>query len=295
MRSVGYFFLNVLQALWLALSSVIWISLALVASIFSRDLPLIMARWLWGPGLVWGSGAELVVHPGASLDPRGPYVFVMNHQSMLDIPVAFSQIPVNLRFIAKRVLKYVPFLGWYMWRTGMVFVDRGRRSQALSSLERAGAQIRNGASVIAYPEGTRTRDGTILPFKKGPFVVALKAGVPIVPVAIEGSGRVLPKSSFAIRPGPVHFRIGEPIPTAGLEPSEKNALIKRVRDALIDLHVSIGGKGGNKEDYLALPGVEGIGRGHAAPDDDEETLAPPAPAVRPAKPSRLEQGPPPPA
>src|SRR5438067_2514222 len=127
MRSVGYFCLNVLQAIWLIASSVFWISLALVASIFSRELPLRMARWFWGPGLVWGGGARIVVHPGARLDPRGPYVFVMNHQSMLDIPVAFAHLPVNLRFIAKRILKYVPFLGWYMWRTGMVFVDRGQR------------------------------------------------------------------------------------------------------------------------------------------------------------------------
>src|SRR4051794_39617537 len=108
MRAVGYFFLNTVQAIWLITSSVVWISLALVASIFSRDLPLIMARWLWGPGLVWGGGARMVVHPGPTLDPRGPYVFVMNHQSMLDIPVAFAYLPVNLRFIAKRVLKYIP-------------------------------------------------------------------------------------------------------------------------------------------------------------------------------------------
>src|SRR5439155_23825972 len=98
----------------------IWISAALIVSIVSRDLPLVMARRIWGPGLIWGSRARLEVVPGGALG-GGPYVFVMNHQSMFDIPAAFAHIPINLRFVAKKILKSVPFIGWYMWRTGMVF------------------------------------------------------------------------------------------------------------------------------------------------------------------------------
>ena len=261
MKSLYFGVLNTLQALFLCTWSLIWISAALLVSIFSRNLPLVMARHLWGPGLVWGAGARMEVSPLPVLDPQGPYVFIMNHQSMFDIPVAFSYLPVNLRFVAKKVLKSIPFLGWYMWRTGMVFVDRSQRSQALASLQKAGKQVRDGATILAYPEGTRSVDGHILPFKKGPFVVAIEAGVPIVPVAIEGSHKLLPRGGFNLRPGPVRLAIGTPIPTTGLRHGDVEALIKQVRDAVIDLHVSIGGLGGDKEDAVALPGKEGIGAG----------------------------------
>ena len=120
----------------------------------------------------------------------------MNHQSSLDIVVAFMVLPVNLRFVAKHVLKYVPFLGWYMWATGMIFVHRGRRGAAMGSLVEAAARVRDGASVLVFPEGTRSRDGNVQAFKKGAFVLASQAGVPIVPVAIEGSGRCFPPDGF---------------------------------------------------------------------------------------------------
>lgn len=260
MEAFGWWMLNFSQGLFLCVWSAFWISAALVVSIFSSELPLVMARRFWGPGLVWVSRGTLESVPGARLDPRGPYVFIMNHQSMFDIPVAFSLIPVNLRFVAKKVLKWVPFLGWYMWRTRMVFVDRKNRDQALASLAAAGEQIRGGASILAYPEGTRS-NGEILPFKKGPFVVALEAGVPIVPVAIDGSYRLLPRGGLRIRPTTVRVRIGEPIPTRGLGQDDLEALIRRVRDAVIDLHLSIGGAGGDRGAAIALPGQEGIGRG----------------------------------
>lgn len=251
--------ISIVQFAFLASWSVLWISVALVASIFSSEVPLWLARHAWAPPLVWASRGRLEVVPGAALDPRGPYIFLMNHQSMLDIAIAFAVLPVNLRFIAKKILKSIPFLGWYMARTRMIFVDRGNRSQALSSLREAGERIRAGASILAYPEGTRS-DGPILPFKKGPFVVALEAGVPVVPVAVEGSHRVVPRGSSRMYPGDVKVRIGEPIPTAGLKQEDLEPLMRRVRDALIDLHVSIGGPGGDKEQAIALPGKEGIGR-----------------------------------
>lgn len=251
---------SALQWLFLASWSVLWISMALVVSIFSRDLPLVMARRGWAPALVWASRARLEFTGAPALDPRGPYVFVMNHQSMLDIALAFMLIPLNLRFIAKRVLKSVPFLGWYMARTRMVFVDRANRRQALASLAQAGRQIREGASIIAYPEGTRSTGGEILPFKKGTFVIAIEAGVPIVPVAVDGSNFVVPRGSLLMHPHRVRVKIGEPIPTAGLTQDDLEILIRRVRDAVIDLHQDIGGAGGDREQAIALPGHEGIGR-----------------------------------
>ena len=169
------------------------------------------------------------------IDWSKPYIFMWNHQSFFDIVIAFITTPQNIRFVAKRVLKSVPFLGWYMWATGMIFVDRSNREQAIKSLAAAGKLIRAGASILAFPEGTRSRDGRVSPFKKGPFVVALQAQVPIVPVAIEGSGAVLPRGGWRARPGRIRVKFGVPIPTAGLSEADRDQLMHRVREAIIDL------------------------------------------------------------
>ena len=251
---------NPIQFCFLGLWSVIWISVALVLSIFSRHLPLALARRVWAPPLVWAAQARMQVDYAAPIDPGTPYVYIMNHQSMLDIAIAFTYLPSNLHFVAKHVLAFVPFLGWYMWRTGMIFVDRANRKQALAGLQRAGRKVREGSCILAYPEGTRSRDGRILPFKKGPFVVAIESGVPIVPVVVHGSGDILPAGTPCLMPSVVRLSVGEPIPTAGLGQAQLEDLIKQVRDAMIDLHVAAGGPGGDKEAAIALPGKEGIGR-----------------------------------
>jgi 1-acyl-sn-glycerol-3-phosphate acyltransferase len=190
--------------------------------------------------------------------PGKPYIIVSNHQSMFDIVCAFVHIPVNVRFIAKKILKYIPFLGWYMSVTGMIFIDRRNREQALASLEAACERIRSGIPILVYPEGTRSKDGAILPFKKGPFMFALQAGVPIVPVAINGSINILLPGSPFVRPERVDIVMGQPIPTDGLVLEDRDMLMRTVRDAIIDLHVSIGGKGGDKNSYLAAEGKEGV-------------------------------------
>ncbi len=238
---------NALQLVFTLLWSAFWITVALVLLLvtWNPDVPLALARLAWGPGLRWCAGADLRCEPLPDIDWSRPYVFAMNHQSFFDIVVAFISIPQNIRFVAKDTLRHVPFLGWYMRATGMVFVDRANREMAIASLAAAGEHIRAGASILVYPEGTRSRDRRIQPFKKGPFVVALAAGVPIVPIAIEGSGAVLPRDSFALRPGPVRVKVGEPIPTAGLTESDRDALMRRVREAMIALHRDIGGPGGD--------------------------------------------------
>jgi 1-acyl-sn-glycerol-3-phosphate acyltransferase len=270
-EGVGWTLLNGLQALFLAVWTVFWISAALVCSLVSSSFPLVLARHCWAPGLAWASIARLELAPGPALDPKQPYVLVMNHTSMFDIVTAFALVPVNIRFVAKKVLKYVPFLGWYMWRTGMVFVDRKNRAQAVASLQAAGAQIRAGATVLAYAEGTRSADGTIMPFKKGPFVLAIQAQVPVVPIAIVGAHAVLPPGGFRLRPGQVRLSLGAPIPTAGLVDADVEPLMQRVRDSLIDQHVAIGGPGGDKRNAIALPGLQGVGRQSTTPPPPDLT------------------------
>ncbi|MDY7229238.1 lysophospholipid acyltransferase family protein [Hyalangium rubrum] len=256
-----YPLLNILQIAFLAVWSAFWISLAALMALLTLNgnVPLMMARRFWAP-MHWRiTGSRMFVEPLPDIDWSQPYIFLMNHQSAMDIPCAFAALPVNLRFIAKHVLKYVPFLGWYMAMTGMIFINRSDRREAVRSLARAGERIRSGKSILAFPEGTRTRDGRILPFKKGPFVLAIAAQVPIVPIAIEGSMRVLPSNSIWMRKHPIRVKIGKPIETKGLKNADRDALLRQVRDAIIQLHQDIGGPGAVPE-AIAERGHEGISR-----------------------------------
>ena len=252
--------LNVLQMLFTFVWTAFWISAAFVMTLltFNRSIALVMARRIWAPALIKASGTDFHLDPLPDIDWKQPHIFVMNHQSMIDIPCAFAALPSNIRFVAKEQLRWIPFLGWYIWMTGMVFVDRTRRNKAVASLEKAGERIRKGATILAYPEGTRSPDGRVMPFKKGPFVLALTAGVPIVPIAIDGSGKVSGKHQvWKLRPAKVRMKVGQPIPTAGLKTEDRDALMHDVRAAMIQLHREIGGEGGVAQDIAAV-GVEGV-------------------------------------
>jgi 1-acyl-sn-glycerol-3-phosphate acyltransferase len=256
-----YPLLNVLQLIFLATWGAFWITLAGVMMLLTLNgsVPLMMARRFWAP-MHWRiNGSRLFVEPLPDIDWSKPYIFLMNHQSAMDIPVAFAVLPTNIRFIAKHVLKYVPFLGWYMAMTGMIFINRSNHREAIRSLARAGEHIRSGKSVLAFPEGTRSRDGLILPFKKGPFVIAVEAQVPIVPVAIEGSLQTLPRGWIWLRRHDIRVKVGQPIETKGLKNADRDALLRRVRDSIIQLHREIGGQGGVPES-IAERGQEGRSR-----------------------------------
>ncbi|SEK32920.1 1-acyl-sn-glycerol-3-phosphate acyltransferase [Stigmatella aurantiaca] len=253
-----YPLLNVLQLIFLVLWGVFWISLSgvLMVLTLNGNVPLMMARRLWAP-MHWRiAGAHMHVEPLPDIDWSQPYIFLMNHQSAMDIPCAFAALPVNIRFIAKHVLQYVPFLGWYMAMTGMIFINRSNRRKAMQGLKQAGARIRAGKSILAFPEGTRSTDGRILPFKKGPFALAIEAQVPIVPVAIEGSGRALPTGGINLRRHDIRVKVGMPIETRGLTGADRDALLLRTRDTLIQLHREIGGPGAVDE-AIARQGPEG--------------------------------------
>jgi 1-acyl-sn-glycerol-3-phosphate acyltransferase len=172
-------------------------------------------------------------------------------------------LPVNFRFVAKKQLQLVPMVGWYLWLAGHVFIDRSNRQSAITSLETAAEKIRGGTSIFLYPEGTRSDDGSVLPFKKGPFALALKARVAVVPVTIEGSGKLMPKSTWRITPGPIRVKIGKPIDTTKFAEDDREGLARAVRDAVIADSRAMGGLGGNSDDAIAASGYEGIGRANA--------------------------------
>jgi 1-acyl-sn-glycerol-3-phosphate acyltransferase len=173
-------------------------------------------RWFkaWSRAVLGFIGVRVTFDGGAELDPLSPYVFVSNHASLIDIPVLVYTLPAHLRFMAKRELMSVPFIGWWLRHDRHLPVDRSDARAAMRSLnEGAEAVRRHGLSVLLFPEGSRSRTG-IQPFKDGAALLAIKAGVPLVPVAVRGTDRVLPAKSSYLRGGDVHVRIGEPIPTA---------------------------------------------------------------------------------
>ncbi len=220
-----------------------WISVALVIRWVSRDtaIPLAMARRIWAPLLVWGSGARVEVTGLEQVDLSRPHLFAVNHQSIIDIPVIFCALPVNLRFIVKEELRRVPFLGWYIAAMGMIFVHRERR-RSVTQVRQVTELIASGGSVVYFPEGKRSRGGRILPFKTGAFVPAIEAGVPVVPVALTGTARVLPPGTFRVRPGPVRIAIGQPLETRGRRSEDRREFAGEVRARITALYEELGAK-----------------------------------------------------
>jgi 1-acyl-sn-glycerol-3-phosphate acyltransferase len=225
---------------------------------WNTDSSIWLARHAWAPFLLWAGGAKLTVEGLEHVDPARPTLYVSNHQSTIDIPVLFRAVDANLRFIAKRELQWVPVLGWYMWVARYVFVDRGNSARAIAALSAAAKRIREGTNLIVFPEGTRSSDRRVLPFKKGAFRLAIEAGAAICPVTIEGSGRLMPKSRWTITPGPIRVRIGAPIEASRYAPEQVEALIRCVRDEIIEQSLALGGLGGDRDEAVAARGREGV-------------------------------------
>lgn len=173
--------------------------------------------------------------PAAIREGRQSVIFMSNHESQLDPPILVAALPVPAVYVAKKELKYVPFIGWAGWAAGVIFIDRADRERAIRSIRDAATQIRGGKNVVIFPEGTRSRSGGMLPFKKGGFALAQEAGVPIVPMATVGGHEVLPPGSVRLRPGPYRVAVGDPVEPAGFP--DREALMAEVRrriESLVD-------------------------------------------------------------
>ena len=168
--------------------------------------------------------------PAEIQEGRQPAVFMGNHQSQLDPPYLLGAIPVHAVYIAKKELKWVPFIGWAAAAAGAIFIDRSNRERAVESLHQAALKVRAGRNVVIFPEGTRTRTGELLPFKKGGFNLAMDAGVPVVPFAIQGGFRILPKGGRRVRPGLYEVRFGAPVDPSAL--AGRDALMDEVRERI---------------------------------------------------------------
>jgi 1-acyl-sn-glycerol-3-phosphate acyltransferase len=168
--------------------------------------------------------------------PSGPVVIAANHQSAMDIPLLYVYLPRQFRIVAKIELFKYPFMGWHLTRSGQIAVDEKNVRANLRSLQRGVETIKQGMPLVVFPEGGRSPDGEIKAFLSGAFYMAIKAGVPVVPVAIVGTYEVLKMNTFVIHPGPLQLVLGKPISTEGYTTRDMDALAEKVKKAIEDLY-----------------------------------------------------------
>ncbi len=173
---------------------------------------------------------------------RQPVIFMANHESALDPPVLMGSLPIPAVYLAKKELKWMVPVGWAAMMAGTIFIDRSNREKAVASIATAAREIRGGKSVVLFPEGTRTRTGELLPFKKGGFALAVDAGTPIVPLGIGGAYYMLPPGRLLVRPWKYTIAVGEPVDPARYETKEE--LLADVRSRIESLREIARGRQG---------------------------------------------------
>jgi len=208
-------------------------TLAFITFPFDRNGNIVhhYARW-WAKIQLLVSGVRVKVMGLEHLGKKTPYIYMCNHQGNYDIFVLLSCLPVQFRWIAKKELFTVPILGWAMGAANYISIDRSGKREAFDSIERAAGKIKGGTSVVIFPEGTRSHDGSIQPFKRGGFTLALKSGVPIIPITINGSRDVMPRHSMRVRPGEIRITIDRAIETTRYSRGERNVLMEKVKEIL---------------------------------------------------------------
>lgn len=225
------FLLSLLRLLVLVLFTVFVSTLEILAVPFHRTGKIFhqLARF-HARGVLALSGVRLSPSGIGNIDLSRNYVFVSNHASYFDIPAVLAGIPQDVRLVYKKELHRVPFFGWGL-KLGKTYIaiDRGQSSDAMQTIEATARKIREGSSVLLFAEGTRSPDGKLQAFKRGPFNLAVKAGIPVVPVTIIGSNRVLPRDSWKVTPGPISITVDAPIPPPGANGKEAEL---RLRDSV---------------------------------------------------------------
>lgn len=229
----------------------LWVALVTIVVTFFLGLLVIIAGLLrvrgsvysrttqeWGRAILWASGVRVITHGAERVDWTVPRLIVSNHTSFYDVFAIASVMPTSFAFVAKKELERIPLFGSAWKSAGHISIDRTNRASAIESLKRAGQSIREHRStVIIFPEGTRSRTGELLPFKKGAFTLAMEAEVPILPVIVRGSGAILQPGSLRIRPHDIHLIFGEPIQPseyAGLRLEELTATVREQMQGMLD-------------------------------------------------------------
>ncbi len=221
----------------IVIATIVCGSISLVASLFDRNRHKqnAIAR-AWARMLLAISGVKVHVEGLEKITEDGSYVFVSNHLSYMDTPVVLASIPVQFRFLAKRGLFQIPFMGWHLARAGHIPVPRGDARAAVKTMTIAAQIVKEqGISLLIFPEGGRSRKGEMRPFMEGAAYIAIRAGVPLVPIGLIGTREVLPYGSGIIRSGEVTMRIGDPIPTTQAALRDRVHLTEELRHQIVAL------------------------------------------------------------
>jgi 1-acyl-sn-glycerol-3-phosphate acyltransferase len=231
---------NLLQVFSFLIVCVVLIPPALVIRAFtgSPRIALWMAQNWWAPIVVGGGLARLRVSGLESLQPGKTYLVVANHQSYFDIPVLYSALPSPLHFLSAAAIRSLPGIGHFGGAVGTIFLQKKSRSGTALAARELVDYLRGGRTTVLFPEGTRTWDGTMRPFYPALLTAAIDAQVEILPLAIIGSGKVMPRGGgFLFRPATVEVRIGAPIPTCGLEADDREALACKAWEVVNGLRI----------------------------------------------------------
>ena len=231
---------KILVYLWAPFANLLWYVYTIVMATLSLalwpfDRTGALQHWCartWCRLVAFTIFARLRVYGVEKVEPNRPYVYMANHSSLIDTPALFACLPYPFRIMAKKGLFWVPFMGWHLWTAGHFAIERGDARKTAKSIRKVIEGVKAGKSLAVFPEGTRTPDGRLQEFKSGAFRIAVRAGVPIVPVTIRGSFRLLPKTTLAPRPGVVDVVIGTPIDTREYNEKSLSALIERTRVAI---------------------------------------------------------------
>jgi 1-acyl-sn-glycerol-3-phosphate acyltransferase len=219
------------------IATIVFGAISLIVSFFdpNRHKQNAIARG-WARVLLAVGGVKVKVEGLEKIKEDGSYVFVSNHLSYMDTPVALANIPVQFRFLAKRGLFQIPFMGWHLARAGHIPVPRGDARAAVKTMTLAAQIVREqGISLLIFPEGGRSRKGEMRPFMEGAAYIAIRAGVPLVPVGLIGTREVLPYGSGIIRGGTVTMRIGDPMPTDHATVRDRLHLTEVLRHRIVEL------------------------------------------------------------
>jgi len=235
---------NLLQTPLLSLVTVLCGSLSLLISIVDKkgNAQHRIAR-VWARGCVWVSGSKLRVVGAENLRKFPVAVYASNHTSYMDTPVIFATLPFQFRILARKQLWPIPFIGWYLNRSGQVPIDTVNPSATLSSLGAGARALRSGMALFVFPEGGRTSDGALRPFLSGAAYLAIRAQVPLVPIALSGVYELLPIHTHHFYPGVLTVSVGEPIETKGMTVRQTDALTAQLRDAIESLREPQGAEG----------------------------------------------------
>ncbi len=227
-----------LRVFVVAIPATIWYGIRIVWGARGKDGARVCDELprAWARTLLRAAGVEVELENPERIDPARPQILVANHASWVDVLALTVHVPGAFRFVAKKELARIPFFGAAWQACGHIAIDRSDRQAAIRSLTEAREILeREHPTVILFPEGTRSRDGRLLPFKKGAFVLAIQTGTEVVPAAILGSRAVMRKGSFLVYPGTVRIRFGEPMGVEGLELEDRGVLTDRARAAVAGL------------------------------------------------------------